>query len=134
MTSTAANNAIVALATAIATDPIHDDYDWTAIALVTDRRPDAVTVSALSGYLYLADGEWTPSSTKLSVIKPPIADLVTAMKTDDEDPGWIKMLFQMQKPSGKTRVLFERDDQDRWKIHPSDWDALPEAIRPNFDD
>lgn len=62
-----------------------------------------------------------------------MTDLLAATQTNDDDPGFVQLLFQLHRPSGRTRVLFERQNPVRWKVDPSDWNALPEAIRPNFE-
>jgi len=134
VTSEASHHAIRDVATVLATDPVHDEYDWTELALVVDRRPFEPTVYALSGYLYFADGEWRPTQISIDTVEPAFAGLVSAMQSDEEDPGWVQCLFQIQRPSGKTRIVFEREDDTRWAFDTKDWDAFPKAIRPDFTD
>lgn len=134
MTSEAAHRAVRELAQAVLADPANDEFDWNELALVAERRPNGPTVSMLSGYVYIEDGDWRPARTKLRVIKPAYALLVEAMQDDTDNGDWIKSLFQIQRSSGKTRIMFERDDVARWAVDPSNWDLLPEELRPVFDE
>jgi len=133
VTSEASHHAIRDVATVLATDPVHDEFDWTELALVVDRRPFEPTVYALSGYLYFANGEWTPTQISIDTVEPAFAALVSSMQFDEEDPGWVQCLFQIQRPSGKTRLFFEHENETRWAFNTADWDAFPLEIRPEFD-
>lgn len=105
--------------------------EWDMMSMVIDLN--GKRFSGTHGYLYLPEGSFEPWACDAFAVD----DVVEAFLAD-RYPGDtvypLAVLVQFDKRSGKYEFTFEDTDKARWKVDPSNFKAMPEKIRPNFDD
>ena len=104
------------------------DVDWQAVTIVYDVGEGVVENS---GFAYL-DEEIVPFSVPSVTASDYVEVLQEEIKLPDKGP-FIQMLIQIRRADGKIRAEFEYEDRSRWRIGPSNYIEMREALRPNFE-
>lgn len=131
MSTQATTEAVVGIAKTLITHDSVRSAEWTALSLVACRRVDQDRAHRMYGYVYLDDGTTTDLELDFMALRGQYKDLISATVPEGED-GWHKCLLQLDK-TGRSNLLFEQDDNDRWTSNPADLNELPASLRPEFD-
>jgi hypothetical protein len=110
---------------------VHDEayleQPWSTLSLVATMRDDDTV--QLHGYVYLDDGKTAAETPRTSKVAQRFVELHTVMKARDTRP-WKASLVQIWRENAKVSFFFEYDDAARWKITPSNYQAMREEMRP----
>ncbi|MET0866359.1 MAG: hypothetical protein ABWZ98_18650 [Nakamurella sp.] len=105
------------------------DDDWGSLAAVLEFGDG---YRGASGYAYAADGTVSPVAWDWDHIEPAVhAYLASYYEPGDLLP--VKILVQFERATGRYRVTFEDEDEERWKTRARNYREMREQLRPSFD-
>lgn len=126
-------SAVRGLAELLARHPALMDLDWCGLGMVVraDRQGDGL--NQMYGSVYLRDGTSVSLPFDLGEIAPYFEQLLESSIEDQPERGpWYHCMFQIERPSGRTKLQFEYNDPDRWAFRGSEISAIIDRLRPNF--
>lgn len=128
---TANPDLVAALIAAIISTGELDDIDWTEFSLIANVDAEHGEVNETYGYAYTMTEDWVAISCRPSRINDAVIAYREWLRLK-EDKGFIKMLTQFNRTSGRFNIDFEYDDASRWNVRPSNIGTIVETLRPNL--
>lgn len=111
----------------IIADERYADRKWSAISVVAVLDGGS---SQVSGYSYDAQGQAEAGAPRNADLHDRFADLQAATQVEGRAP-WKTCLVQIKRDELKTRVEFEYDDAQRWKVTPKTLNIMPVRLKPH---
>ncbi|GLS46837.1 hypothetical protein [Methylobacterium brachythecii] len=128
MDNPATNEALVhEIGSLIVHDEAYLEQPWNTLSLVATMRDENVV--QLHGYVYLDAGKTAAETPRESKIAQRFVELHQVMRQRDGKP-WKAALVQIWRETAKVSYFFEYDDAARWKVTPTNYEAMREELRP----
>lgn len=130
--SDASNQTTVNLIRAIIDNLEGDVQDWNAwqsFTMIIGSYEGKL--NSIGGYLYSPDKVITAVSASTFKVLPFIDEYVNEYyKPGEKLP--VSLLVQFDRTSGQYNILFEDNDEERWKVTPRNFKEIREELRPNL--
>ncbi|MFV0452821.1 MAG: hypothetical protein ACK5LS_11390 [Propioniciclava sp.] len=101
---------------------------WEALSMVLTF--DGGELDGTYGFAYGADGSITATSARPSRVGPLAVRVAESATGDPVLP--VSMLVQVERSSGRCRVVVEPTDTSRWQVTPQNLAAIRQELRPTF--
>lgn len=106
------------------------DWDgWASMAMILEF-PEGKFNEA-HGYLYSPDGTISAVASDPWVVAPAVKAYTDSYYQAGEAMP-LKILVELDRPSGKYNVTFEDTDESRWKMTPKNRKVFREELRPKL--
>lgn len=107
--------------------------DWHSFSLVIGLTDEGEYEQSY-GYAYGPGESWVkPIAAEPTVLDDPLESFV-ADRYPDGAKSPVKMLFQLELPTGNYNVEYEDTDMSRWKVSPTNYEEIQSELKPQFDD
>ncbi|CAM3845021.1 hypothetical protein [Pseudoalteromonas maricaloris] len=107
------------------------ENEWESVSIVYDINEGH---TSNSGFLYMRDGI-LPTCASIDGEPLLFRDKILGLREKIQDEtgyGFIQLLIQMEKATGRIKIDFEFDDPNRWAIKPAKIKEMREILRPDF--